>query len=230
VQRLTRMIETKEGCYKTAINTAYPHNSVTIITLNGATANSPFSRSNGTEDPMGSGTLKCIGDKITISGIKASFFLENALGRPKVFYRIMLVKGPRGAAFGNDLFKGVTDNKMIDQMNTERYKIIAQKRFSVSASNYGANSTTLTGEPLEVLTIGGDYRAGIGSKIVNFWIPGSKFGKGGNLQYEDSGSSNVKFFDYRWCMLVYDWFGTPMAPNNVGRINEGYSKVYFKDA
>jgi hypothetical protein len=32
--------------------------------------------------------------------------------------------------------------------------------------------------------------------------------------------------------MVYDWYGTPDggAGNIVGRINEGYTKIYFKDA
>lgn len=233
VQRLNRMIETKEGCYKTGVNVAYAHNRVSqIALLSTNNTNNPFCRQNAPDDPMGAGILRMIGDNITVKGMKATFFIENALARPKVYYRIMLLKGPRGADFTN-IFKGITGNLMIDQMNTEKYTVIASKRFNVTPSNFQANGVNAGGEPLQIPSITGDTLAGTASKIVNFWVPGRKFGRGGNLQYEN-GSNELKFFDYRWVICVYDWYGTPSLPgpvyNNVGRINEGYVKIYFKDA
>lgn len=229
VKRLTGMIETKEGCFKTGANQAYSHNTVSVV--NFSPSANIFARTSGTDDPMGVSALKIIGDACNIRGIKASFFIENSLARPKVYYRLMLLKGPRGAVFW-DCFKGITGNMMIDQMNTEKYKVIASKTFNVTPSNSMANNVSAEighqGEPQEVWSAATINSGGTASKVVRFWIPGSKFGKGGNIQYEN-GTDNLKFFDYRWVLCVYDWYGSA-AGNQVGRINEGYCKIYFKDA
>jgi len=229
------MIETKEGCWRTGTNIGYVHNTTTVIALTGTVGNNPFSRGLAgqaiQDDPMTAGAMRTIGDAISLRGMKATFFLENNLGRAKVFYRIQLIKGPRGADF-TQIFKGITGNKMIDQLNTEKFTVIAQRRFTLTPSNNMANGVNTAGEPLDIPSVGGDRTAGQASKIVNFWVPGPKFGKGGNIQYEN-GSTDLKFYDYRWVMTVYDWFGTPfnpIAPNSVGRINEGYIKIYYKDA
>ena len=71
---------------------------------------------------------------------------------------------------------------------------------------------------------------GSGTKVFKMWIPGRKFGTYGSVQYENGSTSQVKFYDYRVCILAYDWYGTAQDINNVGKINEFYSKIYFKDA
>jgi hypothetical protein len=62
------------------------------------------------------------------------------------------------------------------------------------------------------------------------WIPGAKFGRGENLQYENASASQLKFYDYRICILCYDWFGTPQDANTVGKLNDLITTIYFKDA
>jgi len=226
VKRLNNMIECKEGCYITNVGTGYNHNTISIIS-NGATGNNIFARNNGTSDPMNGNALVMIGDQINVKGVKARFFIENSLQRSKVYYRIMFLKGPRGATF-TDCYKGITGNKIIDQINTEKYKIIAQKMFTVTPSNAVAQSVGLTGTGIIESASSSLVLGGQATKVVNFWIPGSKISKNGLLRYENN-SSDVKFYDYRWVICVYDWYGTP-AGNTVGQINEGYFKIYFKDA
>lgn len=215
---LERMVETKEGAFSTS-NVNIPHNNVYIWSQN------VLATVNGTADPM-LGTPNRIGDQITVKGISACFFVEGSLQRSKVHFRIMLLKGPRGASFDRaDIFKGMTGNKLIDQLNTEKYTVVAQKRFDVSPPNTGAYSIgALTGVPVSATASGIT-----GNKIVKFWIPGRKFGRGGHVQYENA-SANPKFFDYRWVLFAYDWYGTPQDTNNVGFLNECWSKLYFKDA
>lgn len=218
VNRHERMIETKEGCIVLA-NVSLPHNNTYLWNVN------PIAAGYGTGDPMDNNVGNRIGDQITIRGISAKFFVEAALGRSKVNFRIMLLKGARGATFTRaDIYKGMTGNKMIDQLNTEKYTVLAQKTFNVSASNFVGQTVGATGIP------GTATAAGMtGNKIVKFWIPGKKFGRGGNIQYEQ-GTTTPKFYDYRWVIVAYDWYGTPQDVNNVGLINEGYCKMYFKDA
>lgn len=219
VQRLEGTIETKEGAQRIA-NIQVAHNNVYIWNTN------PFETAQGIQDPMDVNLPQRIGDKVTLKGMNTTFFVEGSLGRSKVYFRIMLLKGPRGAPFTRaDIFKGSSTNKMIDQLNTEKYKIITQRVFNVTPPNaVAASLTVLTGVPAT-----GTVAGITGNKIVRFWIPGSKIAKNGSLQYEN-GSGNLKFYDYRWVVLAYDWYGTPQDTNNVGFINEAYTKMYFKDA
>ena len=218
VNTLYRTIETKESEFSVA-NQQIAHNNVYIWTR------SPFSTVNGTADPM-QGVGQRIGDQVTLRGLAATWFVEGSLQRSKVHFRIMLLKGPRGASFNrDDIFKGMTGNKLIDQINTEKYTVVAQKRFNVSPPNHAPSSlTVLTGVPVS------EVPGVTGNKIVKFWIPGRKFGRDGVLRYENSSGTDLKFFDYRWVLFAYDWYGTPQDTNNVGFINEGWSKMYFKDA
>lgn len=229
IRRIERMIETKEGTNRFPPNVALPHNNVYVLysATQGADWN-PFYRLNGTGDPMNT-TLQMIGDKMTVKGLSLKFFLETALQRPKVYFRFMLLRGAKGETFNRDtIFKGDCNNKMLDQINVERFTVIAQKIFTVSASNTAASGVAaITGAPQESTN---PPNGGVGTRIVKFWIPGRKFGKGGNVTYENQTQSQLKFYDYRMCILAYDWYGTPQDINNVGDINEGFSKLYFQDA
>jgi len=230
VNALYKMIETKESTI-TATSTALsklhlPHNNIYIVPTNdtGRPDLNPFKTYNGTDDPM-AGVGSRVGDQISVRGLKIVMFLENALERSKVFYRVMLVRCPRGVAPSRaNLFKGDSSNKMIDCVNTERFSIVWGTRFNIQVANQPGNAVQLNGAPFQTITM-----AGQGTKIVQAWIPGRKFGRNGNLQYENGGV-DVKFYDYKLVVLAYDWFGTPQDVNNVGLINEVYTKIYYKDA
>lgn len=226
VNNLYRMIETKEGSRKSDVNIALAHNNVLVVkdVVTDAALN-PFTLAYGTDDPMAQSSGARVGDYISIKGLMIKGFFENALARPKVYYRVMLLKGAKGDTFSRaTIFKNDSNNKMIDQLNTERFTVVAQKIFNISASNVAASGTeAANGAPIIA------QAGGVGTRTFKMWVPGSKFGNNGNLQFEN-GSSQPKFYDYRICILVYDWYGTPQDVNNVGRINELYTKLYFKDA
>lgn len=136
----------------------------------------------------------------------------------------MVIKCAKGDTIDRTtLFKGDSTNKMIDQINTERFTIIAQKIFNIVPALNTASVVGVNG----VLT--NSSYAGIATKTFKLWIPGRKFGRGGNVIFEDA-STQPKFFDYRLVFVAYDWFGTPQDINTVGKINELYTKLYFKDA
>jgi len=223
VFRLNRMIETKESTGSWGTNIQLPHNNTVMIGAN------PFFTGQGAADPM-TGPGNRIGDKITVRGLLLKAFFENALQRSKVHYKVMLVRGAKGETFTRaTLFKGSANNKMIDQFDKERFTIVASKYFTVSAANVAAQSATATGAP-NALPVGGVTYGGQGSSAFSMWIPGRKFGKAGNITYENGSTTQVKFYDYRIVVLAYDWYGTPQDVNNVGVINEGYLKLYYKDA
>lgn len=230
VDNLYRMIETKEITWKiesTALVKNYlPHNQLTVWTQN------PFQVSQGAADQMQEGNqVNRLGDRISVKGMMLKGFFENALERSKVYFRVMLVRAAKGDTIDRStLFKGNCNNKMMDQVNTERFSIVAQKTFTCSASNSGqASSASASGQPLTAPTGTATWFGGQGTKTFQMWIPGNKFGNNGNIQFENGGYQ-VKFYDYRWVVLAYDWFGTPQDSNNVGMINVMYTKVYFKDA
>jgi len=152
-------------------------------------------------------------------------FFEGALNRSKVHFRLMLIKMAKGDSISRaTLFQNKSDNKMLDMINTERYTVVWQKKFTVSPPNSTAQSVNAAGETL-------DARIGItGNRIVSAFIPGRKFGRNGVIKYENSSNAQVKFFDYRLVCMAYDWYGTPQDANTVGRINELYTCIYYKDA
>jgi len=244
VRSLTRMIETKSGVWNTGtVMRDIPHNDIYIVQApgNGLAGErlNMLQTNRGVQDNMGAGQVQNrIGDQITVKGVMIRAIFENSLDRPKVFYRMMVLKCAKGDVPTKvTLFQNNSPVKMIDQVNTERYTVIAQKTFTISASNATASiANAINGAP-EDLDVAGLVNAGMATRAVSMWIPGTKFGRGGHVQYlgapseSVAGSVEVKFFDYYIVCLAYDWYGTPSAiANIVGKINSLYTKLYFKDA
>ena len=230
VSNLNRMIETKHFTWRTSPNVSLPHNDVTITQQQSGGDLNIFRSALGTDDPMGVGGSR-IGDSICVKGVLIRGFFENALERSKVHYRVMLVRCAKGDTPNRaNLFTNDSNNKMIDQVNNERFTIIAQKIFNIQVSNAGPPSSVGTnGAPYTAATSSTWY-AGQGTKTFKMWIPGYKFGPNGNVKFENASQTQVKFYDYRVVIVAYDWYGTPQDTNNVGKINELYTKLYFKDA
>lgn len=229
VGRLLKTIETKEGQWKTGVNIGLAHNNLTVIQAPGS--GQPFLNVfqinvGALDQDMSNGNGQRVGDEITVQSVKYQGFLEGALQRSKVYFRFMLVKCAKGdLPTRATLFKGNADNKMIDEINTERYTILASKIMNVTPPNPPPNTVSATGvaEP--------GVLAGVtGNRIFKVTIPGRKFGRNGVVKYENGSNHQVKFFDYVPVIVAYDWYGTPQDVNTVGRINEMYAKIRFKDA
>lgn len=220
------MIETKEGCRRIT-NIELPHNN--LLVFNDADGNvfNPFISAQATGDPMAAGGMNRIGDQITVKGLKFKFFVQGAMQRSKVYIKFFLVRMAKGDTLDRTtFFKNACGNKMIDQINTERFTLIASKQVSLTAANIvAANYSMISGVPTSG-TAGGLP----GNAILDMWVPGRRFGRRGRVQYENNSTSQVKFYDYRLCAVAYDWNGTPQDVNNVGYINDGFVKIYFKDA
>lgn len=185
----------------------------------------PFQSTQGASEPMQSGEMVRIDDQITVRGLLIKFFVETSLQRSNVHFKFYVVKMAKGDTLNRtNFFKGCANNKMIDQINTERFTILASKLVRVQTPNAAPTSAGLTGVPV------GTVPGIAGTRIVNIWVPGKKFGSKGTVRYENGSTTQVKFFDYRICAVAYDWYGTPQDVNSVGLINERYVKLYFKDA
>ena len=224
---MNRNLETKEN--QERVNTGSTiqncaHNNILLLqNQTRGIAFNIFTLGNGNADPMNENSGGRIGDEINLKGISIKMFLENPIDRCNTYYRIMLIRGAKGETFDRGtLFKGKSANKMLDVLNTERFSIVAQKIVNLKDSNGSTNAIGLTGVP--------GVHAGMDTRLVNMWIPGSKFGKGGHIQYENGSSTQVKFYDYRICILCYDWYGTPQDANTVGKVNDLIATMYFKDA
>lgn len=225
VSRLESMIETKEGQWTSANNIGIEHNNVKTITKDDTGVLNPFQSVQGTGDPMNKDGMARVGDKVSIKGMLVKGMVEGALSRSRVYFRIMLIRAAKGDTINRStLFKGKSDNKMLDQINTERFTVVWQRIFNVSPPNSAPTAVDLAGVPT------GTVPGTTGSRIFKAWIPGRKFGRNGTIQYEDGSATQVKFYDYRFVVLAYDWYGTPQDVNTVGRVNEMYSVLYYKDA
>jgi len=225
---LTRSIETKEGCRRVT-NFQCSHNNLTV--LNDADGNvfNPFICAQAVADPMAAGGMNRIGDSITVKSLYFKFFVEGSLSRSKVYFRFMLIKMAKGDTLDRStFFQNACGNKMIDMYNKERFTIIASKTVTVTPPNCPPVSHgVLTG----VANTAINATNGItGNRVLTMSVPGKKFGKGGIVTYENASTSQVKFYDYRLAVVAYDWYATPQDLNNVGFINDGFVKIYFKDA
>ncbi|MEO5351331.1 MAG: hypothetical protein H7836_17065, partial [Magnetococcus sp. YQC-3] len=154
------------------------------------------------------------------------FFVETSLQRSNVHFKFYFVKMAKGETLNRaNFFKDACSNKMIDQVNTERFTVLASKTVRLTTPNGAPASFNIASGVPQASTI-----AQAGTRIISMWIPGRLFGRGGNVQYENVSTNQLKFFDYRLCAVAYDWYGTPQDINNVGFVNDGYCKTYFKDA
>jgi len=226
---MNRNLETKESQERANAGTTIQniaHNNILVVqNIGRASVFNMFTLNNGTGDPMEANQGSRIGDQIVLKGISIKMFLENPIDRCNTHYRIMVVRGAKGETFDRTtLFKNKSANKLMDVINTERFSIIAQKVVNLRSANGTANAISLTGVP------GTTVNSGMATRLVTMWIPGTKFAKGGNIQYENGSAFQVKFYDYRICILAYDWYGTPQDANTVGKVNDLIATMYYKDA
>jgi len=168
-----------------------------------------------------------IGDKISLVGVSFTMMLELNERYSDVTFRMFVVRSAKGdTPATNTLWQGASANKMLDTFNTERFTILFSKYVKITARNQG-NTPNLIQE------IGSGYQVGTdvisrATKIVKFYIPGKKFTRNGILQYEN-GTSQTKFFDYHFMIYAYSNFSTTEV-FNVGRLNDCFIKMHYKDA
>lgn len=198
----------------------------------------------GVQDPRTTNTNNRIGDKINLRGVKLKMMVELNERYSDVTFRMLVIKSAKGDVPTNStLFNGLTANKMLDTLNTERYTILASKYFKMKAPNMvPINPTAGTAEAgsgvqnagIEYTTYANMQALSRSTKIIKLWLPGKKFVKSGVVTYED-GTSQPKFFDYHVLLYAYSNYTTgeytiPGTGWFVGRVNDFISQMYFKDA
>lgn len=224
LNQISRTIETKSGSQRIDDGTEYLHNNSYIL------SSTFLSTINGTMDLENSQGNR-IGDKITLTGVSFNLMLELNERYSEVTYRLMVIKSSKNDGPNPDrLWQGNSCNKMLDSINTERYTVLAQKYVTIKAGNTGIN-------PSGIQTVGSGFATGTEtisrtSRIVKMYVPGRKFTRNGILQYEN-GTPQTKFFDYHFVLYAYSNFSTvDSGPTafNVGRLNDCFIKMHYKDA
>ena len=222
---LSRTIEMKSGLQKfadgieLAHNTFVSYSSALLTTFNGTT-----------DEESNSGTR--IGDKITLKSLQIKGMVELNQRYSDVSMKVIVVKSAKGdAPTASNLWQGASGNKLLDTFNTERFTILKSKFIKMKAPNMSIIAAC-------VQTVGSGFTANNtqtqqqsrATKIFSISIPGSKFGKGGVVQYENA-SPQTKFFDYHLLFFAYSNYSTTDALGfDVARINDAFAKMHYKDA
>jgi len=147
-----------------------------------------------------------------------------------VTFRLFVVRSAKGDTPNTStLWNRASGNKMLDTFNTKRFTILFSKYVKLTAPNQGNNASGIQ-------TIGSGFQTGTNTisratRIVKFYIPGNKFTKNRIIQYEN-GSTQIKFFDYHFMIYAYSNFSTVDSGlvNKVGRLNDCFIKMFYKDA
>lgn len=230
-RQLNKVIETKKAVWSSGDYLQMQNNRISVID------NSILFTSQGTADPTNTDNQNRIGDKVLCKGISFKMMLELNERFGDVTARIMLIKYRRGDdPLLGTLFCQQSNNKMLDQVNTERFSILYQKYVKLRVGNRVIDGAQL----INTNSFGQNYDLQAGSahiitrttKILRFWIPGNKFGYKGSLTY-DSGSTTTKFFDYAIVIVPYADYAVPTDANNapfILAVNDYVRIHYFQDA
>lgn len=223
---LAKNVEVKQSVYTASDGTEISHNNFITLT------NNLLQTTQGVTDPRTVNTANRIGDKITIKNVKFAMMVELNERYADVTFRVLVVRTARGMTPDRaTLFNGLSGNKMIDTLNTERYGILYQKWFKIVAPNHGdlyANGAGGIPQPSGFADNQTSTTFSRATRIVKFSIPGSKFSKNGVITYED-GTATPKYFDYHVLLYAYSNYTTLQDSWNVGRLNDFVTIINFTD-
>jgi len=222
VNKITRTIETKSSVQPFLDGTELGHNATVLY------SSTMLATNNGTMD-VEDGIGQRIGDKITLSSVQIKGMLELNERYSDVTVKVIVVKSAKGdVPTQANMYQGASGNKLLDNYNTERFTILANKVVKLTAQNGGQN-------PSGAQTAGSGFQQGTplvsrATKMFNISLSGSSFGKGGVLQYEN-GSQQPKFYDYHLLFFAYSNYSTSsLIGFNVARVNDAFVKLHYKDA
>jgi hypothetical protein len=219
-----KMLETKHSISSNSDGTELGHNNILVRN------SSLLATGQGTADPVSGTTQNRIGDKITLTGLSVKCMFELNERYSMATFRIFIVKSAKGdTPTSTTLWNNISNNKMIDSFNKERFTILTSKTFTIKQSSTGMDADGIQ-------TIGGGFAEGIptisrATRIVKLWVSANKLVKGKTLTYE-SGTSQPKFYDYHLIYYSYSNYSTTstLGAFNVGRINDEVIQLYYKDA
>jgi hypothetical protein len=223
---INKNIETKNSCYTNTDGVEVYHNNFVALDTQ------ILKTTQGTDSGQTNDTLNRIGDKINLKYVSIKIFLELNERYSDVTFRLMVIKAAKGDIPTRDnMFNGLSGNKMIDTFNKERFTILKQKWFKIKAPNPGTVGALEGG----LIPSGwhnasdGNLKLSRATKIVKFSIPGSKFNRSGVITYQD-GTDQPKFFDYFTYLYAYSNYSASQDVYYVARVNDYISEMFYKDA
>lgn len=229
-KQLNKVVETKKAVWSGDNYRQLQNNRLLIID------DTVLYTTQGTADPRNTDNQNRIGDKVLCKGVSFKMMLELNERFGDVTVRVMLIKYRRGdAPTMGTLFCEQAVNKQLDQVNTERFTILHQKYTKLRMGNRVIDAAQL----VNTNSFGQNYDLTANAhvitrptKILKFWVPGTKFGSKGILTY-DSGSNDTKFFDYAIVVIPYADYAVPIDAANapfICAVNEYVRIHYFQDA
>jgi len=191
---------------KTELN----HNTLTFV----GGLNSPTS----THMPgQGSGDTQRNGDKIIARGFNVHMLLGQKKDRPNVTFRVILVAQRPGTGVLNyaALFKNVSGNGMLDEINTDKVTVLHQRYWKPLKA---LGNVTMVTPP-----VGSDIPEGREYTFTKkFFISRKKMYK-----FEEDGSMVHNDKELYLYVLPYDAYGS-LTTDNIGYV-QVWSKFKFKD-
>lgn len=154
-----------------------------------------------------------VGDEVIAKGLSIRLWLSNKLDRPNVMYRIIVYSGPRdqaAIASPNNFFEAHTTQKMLDMINTDKYKVIRSKIIQPFAGDYSLESGATNKEH---------------SKLVKFYIPLNNRKVLYGNDNEDLPTDNKNCISV--AIIAYDAYGS-LTSDTIASFAY-LTKFYFKD-
>jgi hypothetical protein len=224
-QAISRNIETKKSVHTSSDGSQIGHNNFILMDSN------VLETTRGTADPMTTSTNNIIGDEIMLRGVSIKFMVELNERYSDVKFRLFVVKKAKGDTLSSaTFFNGVSGNKMLDTINTERFSVLLSKTFKLTARSQGTTGGETGGISSGFNAAHSDAHTTLSraTKILKFYIPGSKLRSQGKIMYEN-GSAQPKFFYYQPILYAYSNYSTSDALSfNVARLNDYVRTLYIR--
>lgn len=172
---LQSIAETKNYLFNTNDGTQYTH--MGLGTLKGPLFGTTQSVSNAEAAANGITVGYRIGDRIEPKACTVRLYIQNNERFGEVQYKLWFVRGrgtqattqPNAGTF----FRGMSDNKMLDEVNSEYFTVLASKSFTIKAAQPGVNTNNASQVNYSG-TGSGTYCNGLADHDAIAFIPGSK--------------------------------------------------------
>lgn len=157
-----------------------------------------------------------VGDNVFGKLLSVKCWLSNKSDRPNVMYRIFVLACPPNAYTGDilnnsNVWRGETGNRIIDSVNTDKYKILYHRIVRPGGNDYSLEPSATLKEK---------------STFIKFAIPL----RGRMIKYQTDGSQLPTYQNNILSLFIipYDATGT-LTTDNIASCSV-ISKFYFKDA
>lgn len=156
---------------------------------------------------QGDGDAQRIGDAINLSGFRIRAMFGQKFDRPNVTMKMWIVESNLGDTYTyNTFFRNITGNTLLDDINTDRIKILKSYVFKPPV---GTTNTTVDSK---------EY-----TYVRKFWLPYKRKVK----FLSDGGTDTNLARDMHVIVAAYDAYGT-LTTDNIGYV-QMFVDTYYRD-